>query len=344
MDFERLPEVRHVLSVDQKRADGRQEFDRTFLEALCAATQGIRELCDKPDGKMVLNERFLGKKALLYFTQPSTRTYLSFTAACQNLGVDVLEVRNPETSSEVKGESKLDAVRTFASFAHVIVMREPEGGLACRAATLLDATPRPRPIVNAGSGKDEHPTQALTDIYTMWRSLKARAGIDGKTVALVGDLKRGRTVRSLARLMTRYHDMTLLLVSPERYRMETDVCTQLERHRDRVRYEIMDDLREAVRRADVVYMTRVQDEHDAAGEDSPESFAAFHFTPEHLALLKPEGVVMHPGPRRGELDPACDDDPRVKFWRQMRNGMWVRTALLACIFATLAKERKQRRR
>lgn len=344
IDFERLPTVRHVLSADQRRADGSVEFDRSFLEAICARTQDIRELCDKPDGKRLLKEKFSDRAALLYFTQPSSRTKTSFIRACQKLGADIVDVSDSDTSSEVKGESKLDSIRTFSSFVDLVVMREPDGGLAQQAAEHLDRTKRPRPIVNAGSGKDEHPTQALTDIYTMWRSLKERGGIDGKTVALVGDLKRGRTVRSLAQLMTRYHDMTLLLVSPPGYGMEPDVCAKLERHRDRVRYEVMEDLRDATRRADVVYLTRVQKEHDEAGESSSESFADFRFTPEHLALLKSDGVLMHPFPRVDELDPACDDDPRAKYWRQMRNGMWVRTALLACIFSTLAKERKERRR
>lgn len=342
--FDRLPTLRHVLGADQRRADGTLEFDRTFLEALCARTQDMRELCDKPDGNRLLKERYTGRSALLYFTQPSSRTHTAFTRACQKLGVDVVDVRDTATSSEVKGESQLDSIRTLSSYVDVVVMREPDGGLAKRAAEHLDRTPRPRPIVNAGSGPDEHPTQAFTDIYTMWRSLKGRGGIDGKTVALVGDLKRGRTVRSLARLMTRYHDMTLLLVSPPEYGMEMDVCAQLERHRERVRYEVVDDLRAAVRRADVVYLTRVQKEHDRAGESSPGSFADFRFTREHLGLLAPDAVLMHPFPRVDELDQACDDDPRAKYWRQMRNGMWVRTALLACIFATLGKERKERRR
>lgn len=344
MDFDRLPRVRHVLCVDQKRSDGVIEFDRNFLEAICRSTQGIRELCDKPDGKRLLKEKFSDRSALLYFTQQSARTKTSFIRSCQKLGVDIVDVSDPNTSSEVKGESDLDSIRTLSSYVDVIVMREPGGGLARRAAEHLDRTPRPRPIVNAGSGKDEHPTQALTDIYTMQRSLKDRAGIDAKTVALVGDLKRGRTVRSLARLMTRYHEMTLLLVSPPEYRMEQDVLDCLDAHRDRIRYEVISDLRDAVRRADVVYLTRVQKEHDAIGESSSESFADFHFTTEHLALLKTDGVLMHPFPRVDELDPACDDDPRAKYWRQMRNGMWVRTALLACVFSTLAKERKERRR
>lgn len=339
MDRERWPEVRHVLSVDQ--------FDRKFLDAICLRTQEIRELCDKPDGKRLLKEQFADRSAMLYFTQPSSRTYTSFKRACQKLGVDIVDIRDPNTSSEVKGESDLDSIRTFASYVDVIVMRSPKPGLAREAAAYLDSTPRPRPIVNAGSGPDEHPTQALLDIYTMARSFKDRGGIDGKTIAVVGDLKRSRVVRSLVKLLPYYYDMRLLLVSPPEFHMEPDVLEHLDRHRDRVQYEQVDDFREAMRCADVVYMTRVQDEHDKKGKKStksPRSFPEFHFTVEHLAILKEEAIVMHPGPRRDELDPRTDADPRSKYWRQMRNGMWVRTALLACIFATLAKDRKERRR
>lgn len=342
MDMDRWPAVRHVLSVDQLRPDGTVEFDRNFLEAICARTQELRELCDKPDGKRLLKELFADQSAMLYFTQPSSRTYTSFTRACQKLGVDIVDIRDPNTSSEVKGESDLDSIRTFASYVDVIIMRSPKPGLAQVAAAYLDGTPRPRPIVNAGSGPDEHPTQALLDIYTMRRSFKDRGGIDGKTIAFVGDLARSRVVRSLAKLMPRYHDMRLLLVSPEGFRMHADVRECLDRHG--VRYDETADFREAVRQADVVYMTRVQDEHDAADGDSPRTFPEFHFTPEHLELLRPEGIVMHPGPRREELDPRTDADPRSMYWRQMRNGMWVRAALLACVFATQRKARKERRR
>ncbi|TAK05394.1 aspartate carbamoyltransferase [Patescibacteria group bacterium] len=335
MDFDRLPELGHVLSVDQ--------FDRPFLDKICDVTQEIRELRDKPDGKRLLKEQFADRTAMLYFTQPSSRTYTSFAVACQELGVSIVDVRDPHTSSEVKEESLLDSIRTFSSYVDVLIMRSPVEGLARDAAAYLDATPRPRPIVNAGNAKDEHPTQALLDIYTMRRSFKDRGGVDGKTVAFVGDLARSRVVRSLAKLMYHYYDMQLLLVSPPEFRMKPDILAHLDQHR--VRYEETADFNGAVRQADVVYMTRVQDEHDAAdGTRSPRSFPEFHFTQEHLGILRPEAIVMHPGPRRDELDPATDDDPRSKYWRQMRNGKHLREAVIACILATLQRKRNERRR
>lgn len=310
--------LRHVLSARQ--------FDRYMLGWLCALTDHIRVIGGTKQGMLWLKELFPHQRAMLYFAQPSTRTRLSFEAACQNLGMDVVVVSDPSTSSEVKGETRLDAIRTFSSYVNAIVMRTPDAGLAAEAAALLDQTPRPVPIINAGSGPDEHPTQALLDIYTLERSFRELGGIDGKTLALVGDLKRGRTVRSLAYLMEHYQGMRLILVSPPEFKMKEDVLGFLREHG--IPFEETEDFDQAVAEADAVYMTRIQDEHDHAGESRAVDISRFCFTPHHLKILKPFGVVMHPLPRRNELDAACDADARVKIWRQERNGMWVRTALL----------------
>jgi len=221
----------------------------------------------------------------------------------------------------------MDSIRTFASYVDVIIMRSPVQGLAVEAAEHLDKTPRPVPIINAGSGKDEHPTQALLDIYTLQESLREIGGIDGKTIVMVGDLKRGRTVRSLSRLMKNYKNMRLIYVSPEQFKVEQDILDELIEHK--IPYLETDDLDQAVSEADAVYMTRIQDEHDQSQNESAKvDIGQFCFTERHLEILRPRGVVMHPLPRRNELDYKCDQDPRVKIWRQERNGMWVRTALL----------------
>ena len=149
------------------------------------------------------------------FVGVETRTFLSFQSACHILGVQPSEIRDSSTSSERKGESVEDSLRTFSSYVDLIIMRSPRVGLAERMAAVLDQSPRPVPVINAGSGPDEHPTQALLDVYTLQRSFRSASGIDGKTVCMVGDLKRGRTVRSLARLLTRYRDVRLLFASPE---------------------------------------------------------------------------------------------------------------------------------
>lgn len=303
-----------------------QQFDRKLLDGLCALTTRIREVHKTKDGALKLKGLFPHKRAMLYFTQASSRTFISFVSACQNLGMDWAEIRDPKTSSELKGESLLDSIRTFSSYADVIIMRSPHSGLAEEAAAHLDQTPRPVPIINAGSGKDQHPTQALLDIYTLERSFKKTGGIDGKTIALVGDLKRGRTVRSLAYLMKHYKGVRLILVSSLTFRMEDDILEFLRSHE--IPFEETYDFDQAVSEADAVYMTRIQDEHDKESGELAIDIRRFSFDERHLRILKPQAVVMHPLPRRNELNPACDKDPRVMIWRQERNGMWIRTALL----------------
>lgn len=326
----RIPEIGHVLRVDQ--------FDRQTLDDLCAMTTAVRVHSRTREGALELQSFFPHMRVMLLFTEASSRTYTSFAAACQNIGAKFIDVRDIKTSSVVKGESALDTIRTYSSYVDAIVMRSKEEGLIEEAAAHLDTTQRPIPMINAGSGANEHPTQALLDIYTIQRSFKDRGGIDGKTIALVGDLKRGRTVRSLARLMHHYRDVTLLLVSPPEFRMKQDILDHLDTHG--VHYEILDHLDEAVRRADVVDMTRVQHDRDAEeGESAQVSIEEYRFLPRHLDLLRPDGIVIHPLPRNEELDPACDKDPKVKIWRQERNGMWKRTTLLICILRALEKRR-----
>jgi aspartate carbamoyltransferase catalytic subunit len=271
------------------------------------------------------------RRAMLYFTQPSTRTFLSFCAACQILGMNIGEVRDTAVSSEFKGETQEDSIRTFSSYFDVIVMRTQMGGLAERMAWVLSNTDRPVPILNAGSGKDQHPTQALLDIYTLQRSFEERDGIDGKTVVFVGDLARGRTVRSLAWLLTNYRDVRQVFVAPPELQIGADILALL--RQAGARCTLTDDFERAIPEADAIYMTRIQDEWDSeAGESRTLDTRRFWFTERHLAILKPAAVIMHPFPRRQEIAVNVDHDPRAVYWRQMRNGMWIRSALLATIF------------
>lgn len=315
--------LRHVLSSSQ--------FDRPFLDYLCQLTNTIRRFDKSREGLAYLRSLLPHKRAMLYFTQPSTRTFLSFQSACHIVGITASEIRDAATSSERKGESVEDSLRTFSSYVDLIIMRSPIAGLCERVAGLLDATPRPVPIVNAGSGPDEHPTQALLDIYTLTRSLRLRGGIDGKTICMVGDLKRGRTVRSLARLLANYEDVRIVFASPPAFRIADDLRTDLAFAG--VAFEETDEFLPAVAEADAVYMTRIQDEYDIAADGSAvEDYKRYHLRAEHLPSLKDDCVIMHPLPRRDELDPAIDQDPRAKYWRQERNGMWVRVAVLAMLF------------
>jgi len=208
-------------------------------------------------------------------------------------------------------------------------MRHHEAGVVERASWGLNGTPRPLPVINAGSGADQHPTQALLDIYTLNRYLPG--GLDGKRVVMVGDLKRGRTVRSLSYLMKNYSRVHLSFVAPKAFRMQPDILDFLDRHA--IAHDETEDLLAAVEKADAVYMTRIQDEYDqTAGESKRIDYSPYHFTEKHLEKLPKKGIILHPLPRREEIAPEIDEDPRAVYWRQERNGMWIRAALIATVF------------
>lgn len=307
-----------------------QQFSRPMLEDLCALATCVRRTAKTRGGSSFLQQQLFDKRAMLYFAQPSSRTYLSFYSACQIIGMQTMNVRDSSTSSEVKGESPEDSVRTFSSYADLIIMRHPAGGFAERIAWMLSNTHRPVPVLNAGSGKDQHPTQALLDIYTLARSFETIGGIDGKKIAFVGDLKRGRTVRSLAWLLTQYKGVKAFFVAPPELQIGDDILKQLDAAG--MPYEISYDFEKVIPEVDAIYMTRIQDEWDVDGESRKINTESFYFKKEHLQILKPTAVIMHPLPRRLEIDPAVDSDPRAVYWRQVRNGMWIRAALILSIF------------
>jgi aspartate carbamoyltransferase catalytic subunit len=312
-----------------------QQLSRGLLDELFFLADRIRDTQQTPDGAMRLKRLHPHRRAGLYFTQPSTRTFISFESACQILGMDCVEIRDPSTSSEVKGESPIDSLATIGSYVDVIIMRSPQAGLAEEAARYFDGEWLSRSwhrahIINGGSGQDQHPTQAILDAYTLYRAFRKRDGIEGKTIVMVGDLKRGRTVRSLAYLMKHFPGVRLIFVSPPTFGMKEDIKGFLREHK--ISFEETEDFDAAVRVADAVYMTRIQDEHDTErGESAAVDISRYCFEERHLTILGPNAVVMHPLPRRQELNPACDRDPRVVIWRQEWNGMWARAALLHLI-------------
>ena len=207
-------------------------------------------------------------------------------------------------------------MRTFSSYLDLIVMRTPEKGLAEHMAWVLSNSERPIPIINAGSGQDQHPTQALLDIYTLLRSFERSGGLRDRTVLFCGDLLRGRTVRSLSYLLTNYPNIRQIFVAPGPLQVGADVIGVLkEKH---VAYELTDDF---------------QDEWDTTqGESARIDISRFKFGVNELRLLPPRSIIMHPLPRRDEIATEVDSDPRAMYWRQMRNGMWIRTALIAMTF------------
>ena len=330
-----------------------QQFDRQAIEQLCRTADMIRSIAHAREGNQFLRSLMSHRRAMLYFIQPSTRTFLSFTAACQVVGMPYNEVRDRSTSSEVKGESEDDTIRVLSQYFDLIIMRHPGEGFAEHVAHLLNDMPRTIPVINGGSGKDQHPTQALLDIYTLSRSfaeadgpketvgaetphekrIATRYSLDlftGKTIAFVGDLKRGRTVRSLAYLLCRYPGVRLLFVSPPELQIGEDILDYLSRHN--IEYDSSTDLRSHLGECDAVYMTRLQDEWDVAGESSKIDYASFSLTEDMVQSAKPNLAILHPLPRRHELDQRLDVLPQAKYWAQVRNGMWMRAALVATIF------------
>ena len=318
-----------------------QQFDRTAIERLCQLADMIRTVSGTRQGTQYLLSLLSHRRAMLYFIQPSTRTFLSFTAACQIVGMPYNEVRDRSTSSEVKGESEDDTIRVLSQYFDLIIMRHPAEGFAEHVAHILNDMPRTIPVINGGSGRDQHPTQALLDIYTLSRCFAGEGEkaieqrymqnlFEGKAIAFVGDLQRGRTVRSLTYLLCRYPGVRLLFVSPPELQIGEDILEYVKRHN--VEYEIAGDLRRHIGDLDAVYMTRLQDEHDVDGESKLIDYNSFALTPELAKEFKPDLAILHPLPRRHEIDQRLDSAPQAKYWDQVRNGMWMRAALIASIF------------
>lgn len=284
--------MQHILSIDQ--------FDKRRLEMMCNIAHAY----------MLEPTSILARNRVLanLFYEPSTRTSSSFHAAMIHLGGSVIPINSVEYSSVAKGETLEDTIRTLECYADVIVLRHSEVGAAQRAAAVASV-----PIINAGDGVGEHPTQALLDLFTIQRE---RGEINGLHVALMGDLRHGRTVKSLAKLLRNY-DVKITWVSPqvlrvpEEYVRPGDVET--------------DNLPAIIDTIDVLYVTRVQKERMAQTFDD---VAFYCVTEELMAMAKPNLVLMHPLPRVGEIPTSLDSDPRAAYFRQMRYGLFMRMAVL----------------
>jgi len=307
-----------------------QQLTPQVLKTLFTLASKIRKIAKEKGGLDWLQTLLSHKRAMLYFVQPSTRTFVSFQSACYILGLKVSEIRSTSTSSELKGESPEDTIRTFSSYADLIIMRHFEEGMAEKSAWMLNKTKRPISVINGGSGKDQHPTQALLDLYTLDLSFQNSGGIDNKTIMMVGDLKRGRTVRSLSFLLENYKNIKIIFVAPDYLKIGDDVKEFLKKRK--IRFKESNDLTKCLPEADAIYMTRIQDEYDINNESKDIDYSKYHLKKEHLKLMKKSAIIMHPLPRRQELDVEIDKDPRAMYWRQERNGMWIRTALIAYLF------------
>ena len=261
-----------------------------------------------------------GKIMANLFYEPSTRTSSSFMAAMQRLGGQVIPINSVTFSSVSKGESLADTVRTLECYADVILLRHYEVGAAAEAARWAS-----KPIINAGDGVGEHPTQALLDAYTIKREL---GHLEDLTVAMLGDLRFGRTVHSLTRLLMK-RGIHFRFVSPRLLRMPEEIREEVEQAGDT--FTEHEDVMDIIDEADVLYVTRVQKERFTDLEDYEQVKDAYIITPEVMQHAKDEMVVMHPLPRVGEISMDFDDDPRAAYFRQVEYGLYVRMALLAMV-------------
>jgi aspartate carbamoyltransferase catalytic subunit len=297
-------DIRHVVEVAQ--------FDRPALERLFAATDRMRDLPRR-------SAPMAGYTLATIFYEPSTRTRLSFETAMHRLGGNVVSTENArEFSSAIKGESVEDTIRIVEGYADAIVIRHYEQGSAHRAATVASV-----PILNAGDGPGEHPSQALLDLYTIRHEL---GRIDGLRVALVGDLRFGRTARSLARLLRQTEGTELIFVSPPSIPMGDDIRAELEQAGVPFRDE--PDLDAVLPNVDVVYQTRVQKERFTTREEYEAARGQYVIDAEAMRRLNPDAILMHPLPRVDEITVDVDTDPRAAYFRQAHNGVFVRMALL----------------
>jgi len=289
-----------------------QQFTVPLLMDLFVRARGMERLVAR-GGSLDYQNRIMAT----VFYAPSTRTRFSFEAAMHRLGGRVLSTEQARVfSSEVEGEQVEDSIRVIASYSDVIVIRHNEEGGAKRAAEVS-----PVPVINAGEKGGQHPTQALLDLYTIYRERP----LDGLSVAIIGELDQGRTARSLAYLLAKFDRVKIFFVSPPELQMKPDILEYLDEHD--VRYELESDLDRVIREVDVVYQTRVKPER----VKDVKSLKRFAIDSAVLQRMKPDAMILHPLPRTVELDKTVDDDPRALYFRQAVNGLYVRMALLTML-------------
>jgi aspartate carbamoyltransferase len=295
-----------------------KQFGRSDLEYVFGVAHEMRGMVERVGTFDLLKGKILAN----LFYEPSTRTSSSFTAAMERLGGSVIPINEVKYSSVSKGESLPDTIRTLECYADVIVLRHPETGSAAIAAKAAR-----KPVINAGDGVGEHPTQALLDTFTIFEELGA-GQVDGMTVTMLGDLKYGRTVHSLARLLSLFK-VKINYVSPEILRMPREVMDEVSEKG--IPQAEFSSLEQVLPETDVLYVTRVQKERFEDPADYEKVKGAYVIDPGIMKAAKHEMIVMHPLPRVGEISVDFDEDPRAAYFRQMEYGLYVRMALLAMV-------------
>lgn len=303
----------HLTSIEQ--------VDRKTLEKLFDRADYWKRIRTQ---KLTTIRPLQGRLLTNLFYEPSTRTASSFFAAASFLGASVNQITNVAFSSVSKGETFEDTILTLAQYSDGIILRHPEKGYADLAASVS-----PVPIINAGDGTGEHPTQTLLDLYT----IKAELGrIDGLTIAMVGDLKNGRTVHSLTKALATYTDDTdFIFVSPEELAMPNQYA-DLSKIFGVQETESMTDAM-SQNNVDVLYMTRIQKERFSNPDDYKKYHGCYELTPTEMNLMPDESCVLHPLPRVGEISQEVDHDPRAAYFRQVENGMFMRMAILEALIS-----------
>jgi len=297
-----------------------QQFDVPTLLGLLETTQEMEKVVAGGG-----TTQFRGRIMATLFYEPSTRTRFSFETAMHRLGGSVISTENAaEFSSVAKGETLEDTVRILNGYAEVIVLRHHEVGSARRAASVSRI-----PVINAGDGAGQHPTQALLDLYTIHKEIGA---INGLRIAMVGDLAQGRTVRSLAYLLSKFQDVQMYFVAPSLLRMKEDILEYL--REKQIAYREETDLNKVLPEVDVVYQTRIQKERFGDRlADYEQCRGVYVINSESLRLMKAAAIVMHPLPRLDEIAKEVDSDPRAAYFRQAQNGLYVRMALLSMVLS-----------
>jgi aspartate carbamoyltransferase len=295
-----------------------KQFSRDDLDYVFGVAHEMRGMVERVGTFDLLKGKILAN----LFYEPSTRTSSSFIAAMERLGGSVISINEVKYSSVSKGESLPDTIRTLECYADVMVLRHPETGSAAIAAKAAR-----KPVINAGDGVGEHPTQALLDAFTIFEELGV-GRIDGLTITMLGDLKYGRTVHSLARLLSMY-DVKLNYVSPDILKMPKEVMDEVAEKG--ISQKEFSSLEEVLPETDVLYVTRVQKERFEDPADYEKVKGAYVIDPQIMKAAKQEMIVMHPLPRVTEISMDFDDDPRAAYFRQMEYGLYVRMALLAMV-------------
>ena len=295
-----------------------QQFNRDILAEVFSTAKEMEKIV-KQGGSDILQRKIMAT----VFYEPSTRTRLSFESAMRKLGGEVITTENArEFSSAAKGEALEDTVRIVDSYADVIVLRHYESGAAERAASVSSV-----PIINAGDGPGQHPTQSLLDLYTIEKEIGHLVGL---AIAMVGDLTNGRTVRSLCYLLAKYNDVKIYFVAPEMVKMKEDIKDYLREHN--VTFVEESDLKAVAPKVDVIYQTRIQKERFGdRTEDYEKARGQYIIDKSILDIMRKDAIIMHPLPRVDEIRPEVDADPRAAYFRQAKNGLYIRMALLKMV-------------